>query len=55
MGDDRLQLLVERASDELTRRILPFWTHTVDKERGGFYGEISDSLEVIRDAQRAPF
>lgn len=53
MKDKRLQRLAEQASGELTKGILPFWmTYTVDKKRGGFYGEISDSLEINKDAPK---
>lgn len=53
MEDNRLQRLVDHASSELTKGILPFWMkHVVDKERGGFYGEISDSLEINRGAPK---
>ncbi|PTY05940.1 N-acyl-D-glucosamine 2-epimerase [Opitutaceae bacterium EW11] len=42
-----------RIEAELRQNILPFWIHhTVDRERGGFYGEISNDLKVSRDAER---
>ncbi len=38
---------------ELLHNILPFWmTHTVDKENGGFYGEISNDLVVNSRASK---
>lgn len=44
---------VARIEAELRGNILPFWMkHTVDRERGGFYGEISNDLTVNRDAER---
>lgn len=53
MENNRLQKLVDDASSELTNGILPFWMkHVVDKEKGGFYGEISDSLVTNRDAPK---
>jgi mannobiose 2-epimerase len=53
MKDKRLERLVGQATSELIDGILPFWMrHVVDKERGGFYGEISDSLEINRDAPK---
>lgn len=42
-----------RIETELRQNILPFWIqHTIDRERGGFYGEISHDLVVDRDAER---
>jgi len=38
---------------ELRNDILPFWLkHTRDRERGGFYGEITNDLVVKRNAPR---
>lgn len=38
---------------ELTGNILPFWMrHTVDREHGGFYGEVDCALRVNRQAPR---
>jgi mannobiose 2-epimerase len=42
-----------RIEAELRENILPFWMqHAVDRERGGFYGEIANDLRVNRDALR---
>ncbi len=42
-----------RAERELRDNILRFWlTHAVDRERGGFFGEITADLQVRRDAVR---
>lgn len=42
-----------RAERELRENILPFWMqHTVDRERGGFHGEISNDLVIKQDAIR---
>jgi cellobiose epimerase len=42
-----------RVEAELRENILPFWlAHTRDRQRGGFFGEISDDLIVNRDAPR---
>lgn len=39
---------------ELTGNILAFWMrHTIDRENGGFYGEIDCDLRVKREAPRA--
>ena len=47
------QAYIRKAETVLLTNILPFWIkHTVDKERGGFYGEISNSLIVDKDAPR---
>ncbi|HTQ53438.1 MAG TPA: AGE family epimerase/isomerase [Bryobacteraceae bacterium] len=44
----------ERFRRELTGNILPFWMrHTVDRENGGFYGEVDCDLRVNRQAPRA--
>jgi mannobiose 2-epimerase len=42
-----------RFRQELTGNILPFWMrHTVDRENGGFYGEVDCDLHVRKDAAR---
>ena len=42
-----------RIEAELRENILPFWMqHAVDRERGGFHGEISNDLRVNHDAPR---
>jgi len=44
---------ISRIESELRENILPFWIrHTVDRERGGFYGEISNDLVVNKEAER---
>ena len=46
-------LLAESAVQELRENILPFWhRHGVDRERGGFIGEMSNDLRVDRDAPK---
>ncbi len=48
-----LQTYIHKAETELRQDILPFWIkHTVDRERGGFYGSITNDLIVDRDAPR---
>jgi len=44
---DQLYLLRTQLDQELRDNILSFWiNYTQDQENGGFYGFISDSLEV---------
>ena len=39
---------------ELTRNILPFWmNHVVDEQNGGFYGAVTNDLEVRNDVPRS--
>ena len=48
-----LEQLQRKAQTELHDNILPFWlNHTRDKVRGGFYGEISNDLQVDEEAPR---
>jgi mannobiose 2-epimerase len=48
-----LQAYIHKAEAELRQNILPFWIeHTVDRERGGFYGSITNDLVVDREAPR---
>ncbi len=48
-----LQTYIRKAEAELRGNILPFWiAHAVDRERGGFYGSITNDLVVERDAPR---
>ncbi len=47
------QLYRQKAETEL-KSILKFWiSHSIDKENGGFYGEISNDLVVKKDAARS--
>jgi mannobiose 2-epimerase len=44
----------ERVKDEVLKDILPFWmSNTVDNKNGGFYGAITNDLNVIEDSQKA--
>ena len=44
---------IEKIESELLDNILPFWmNHTVDKDFGGFYGEISNDLKVNPHASK---
>ncbi len=44
----------QRLEYELTGNILPFWaTYTVDEENGGFYGALTNDLQVLNDAPRS--
>ena len=48
-----LKSYITRIENELLNNILPFWMdHTVDKENGGFYGEISNDLVVNPSAAK---
>jgi mannobiose 2-epimerase len=39
---------------ELRENILPFWlNHTVDRENGGFYGAITNDLQIQNDVERS--
>ena len=45
--------LATRARRELLENILPFWReHTVDHERGGFIGEMSNDLQIKPEARK---
>lgn len=45
---------VARIKAELVENILPFWPrYVMDRENGGFFGEVSEDLEVRKDAPRA--
>ena len=40
--------------EELTGNILPFWmNHTVDKVNGGFYGALTNDLEIHNEVPRS--
>jgi mannobiose 2-epimerase len=48
-----LQAYTQKAEAELRGNILSFWIqHAVDRQRGGFYGQISNDLQVDEDAIR---
>jgi mannobiose 2-epimerase len=41
------------SESELYNDILPFWrNHTVDEQNGGFYGEISHSMQIVKDSPK---
>lgn len=47
------RVYAQRIERELREDILPFWiAHVVDREHGGFYGEISNDLVVRKNAAR---
>ncbi len=51
--ETRMRATMLRAEAELRDDILPFWMqHTVDTERGGFYGKVTNDLTVHADAPR---
>jgi len=53
LDETRMRATVARVEAELRENILPFWlTHTMDRERGGFYGLITNDLQVDADAPR---
>jgi mannobiose 2-epimerase len=44
----------QQLQEELTSNILPFWmTHMVDRENGGFYGALSNDLQIFNDVPRS--
>jgi cellobiose epimerase len=44
----------QQLRDELTRNILPFWmTHLIDKVNGGFYGALTNDLQIRNDVPRS--
>jgi cellobiose epimerase len=49
----RIRACLSQIEGELSSDILPFWLqHTRDRERGGFYGEISNDLTVKKNEPR---
>ena len=54
MEDDRLDLFCQHVSDELYYNIVPFWLEkTPDYEFGGFYGRITNQLDVEKNAPKS--
>ena len=46
--------LRKQIKNELTTNILPFWmAHSVDKANGGFYGALTDTLEIHNEIPRS--
>lgn len=44
----------QELADELTANILPFWmAHRVDRVHGGFYGAVTNDLEIRNDVPRS--
>lgn len=49
-----LRGLAHRMESELRQNILSFWVkYTVDKESGGFYGAVTNDLQVKNDVERS--
>ena len=49
---DDLKGLYRGSAEQLQKRLIPFWEGLMDKERGGFYGQVADDLSVKKDAVR---
>ena len=44
----------QQLEEELTENILPFWmTHVVDKVNGGFYGAVTNDLQIHNEVPRS--
>lgn len=53
LDKSRLRTYAQKAEAELRENILPFWMrYAMDRERGGFHGEISNDLVVNQSASR---
>jgi len=51
--DDKFLILKEEVKNELVHDILPYWMgKMVDKDRGGFYGQITGNDELVPDAPK---
>jgi mannobiose 2-epimerase len=54
LGTEGRAGLRRQLQDELLGNILPFWIeHAVDRERGGFYGAVSNDLRVRNEVPRS--
>ena len=50
-NEDKLQTQLK---EELTGNILPFWmAHSIDKVNGGFYGALTNDLEIQNEVPRS--
>jgi cellobiose epimerase len=50
---DKIEWLKNFAVSELTSNILPFWrTKAVDEQNGGFYGEITHTMQVVKNSPK---
>ncbi len=50
---NQMHELKKKMEKEVGENILPFWMTTViDKENGGFYGEIQNDLTINREAPK---
>lgn len=53
MNPRLIKYFLRRVQDELETDILPFWlTHSLDHKNGGFIGELSNDLAVVREADK---
>lgn len=52
--ETELLALAGKMENELRQNILPFWLkHTADHENGGFYGALTNDLQVKNDVERS--
>ena len=51
-ANEKAKRLKAEAQRELEEHIIPFWLGLMDKENGGFYGEMSYSLEIDKKADK---
>ena len=52
-SNNKLICLENFAHTQLEHIILPFWrNHAVDKESGGFYGQINNDMAIVREAEK---
>jgi len=47
------EVYLKEIEEELARNILPFWTKTIDQEKGGFVGRIRNDGTIIEDAPKS--
>ncbi len=50
---DKIRYFEKFALDQLEFSILPFWRkHSIDNERGGFYGQINNDMSIVSEAEK---
>lgn len=53
MNLDEMELYKSQVLSELQENILPFWiNHVIDKENGGYYGQVTNDLKIDKEADK---
>ncbi len=44
--------MIKDVKNHLETKIIPFWNKMIDRENGGFYGEVDENLNILKEAEK---